>query len=77
SGAILEQDKNRLVLKVNSSENVIKFRYFPFLESSSCLLEKEAFAPELPLIKLTGCEPGSTVEVKSKPVWQRVWESLK
>ena len=64
-------DENSIQVTPQTSEVTIKFRYFPFLKSSGCLLQPETYN-ELTLIKLTECTPGSMVTISSINALQRV-----
>lgn len=44
---------------------VIKFRYFPFLESSACSIKPLEISKELQLIELSGCPVGQRVTIQS------------
>jgi hypothetical protein len=44
---------------------VLKFRYYPFIEASSCQLRPEPSAAGFDLISLSGCSPGTRITIKS------------
>jgi hypothetical protein len=71
-GSILEQSSNHVTLHVDSTDAVVKFNYFPFLKSSGCKIEPFEAAEEVTLIKLTACQPGSTVTISAGSAWSRV-----
>lgn len=63
--AVLSQQIDRIVVRVEDSEAIIKFNYFPFLTSSNCELSPYQAAPELTLIKLSSCRPGEDTIIQS------------
>lgn len=63
---VLSQGPNEVKVKINSSEAVIKFNYFYFLESSGCTLSPEPIIPGAPFIRLTNCNPNSEVIIRGK-----------
>ncbi len=72
AGELLKQTTNSVVLRVNTSEAVVKFNYFPFLSSSSCQMSPYSIE-EVTLIALQDCRPGEEVTIKSVSAFQRVF----
>lgn len=64
-GEILEQTSNGVKVRVDSERAVIKFNYFPFLNSSSCKISGREVQHLLTFIELSGCKPGETVLIES------------
>jgi hypothetical protein len=72
----LEDRESSLIVTPQTEEVVLKFNYLPFLESSSCQISGETVAPEITLIRLSHCTPGSTVTIRSVNAFKRVGASL-
>jgi len=62
---IIEEKDNLLKIKVHSSELLIKMNYLPFLYSSSCKLDKETVQTDINFVRLSECNPGTTVTISS------------
>ena len=71
-GEILEQSSSGVKLRIDSKDAVIKFNYYPSVESSSCELSSKLVAPDTEFIELQNCTPGETVQIQSKSFWNRV-----
>ena len=71
-GEILEQNSHQIRLRVDESDAVIKFSFFPFLTASGCALSSEKVAPEVEFIHLRECTPGATVTIESVNAFQRL-----
>jgi len=65
SGKIVKQLNNKLILKVNNEDNVIKFKYLDFLESSACEISKEPVSKTLNFIKLENCPLNTEITIKA------------
>lgn len=64
-GEILEQNAHSVHIKLNSSDAILKFSYFPFLVADSCTLNAHDAGLELPLIKLSNCPVGKRLIIQS------------
>lgn len=67
-GAIADfsQDSNSATFTPLSSRVVLKYRYFPFLESAAgCVIAPYPVAPDLSLVELSDCPVGARVTLKS------------
>jgi hypothetical protein len=65
----LRQDTNSAHLTPRSERVVLSFKYFPFMTSSHCTIKPFSAAPDLTLIELSGCTPGTSVTLESiKPL---------
>ncbi len=76
SGNVLTQSSSGLTLKVNSSNAVIKFKYYDFLEVSGCesiLPHNIENSEDLVFTSLTNCNPNAIVYIKSKSIFKRVF----
>lgn len=73
SGTVLRQNTNSVVLRLNTPEATIKFRYFPFVEAVGCTVAPESVAPELALIKLSDCITGSEIRIRSRGIYRRLF----
>lgn len=64
-GEILKQTNNSVTLRPGTDSVVLKFNYFPFLESSACELSSANVVNELYFVKLDKCPVGKEVVIKS------------
>lgn len=65
SGTISRQDTNGVTFIPTSSEGVLSFTWFPFLQSSRCTIAPHAVTKEVTLIRFTGCAPGEPVTLSA------------
>ena len=72
SGEVLRQSDNGVVLRVDTADATIKFRYYPFLKVSGCEL-RPVEVSTLTLISLHACTPGQEVSISSVSPWRRFW----
>jgi MFS family permease len=74
NGEVIEQTGSNVLLRVESGEAVIKFRYLPFLRVDGCaeIAPFEA-GPKTTLIKLSGCQPGQPVSIKAASILSRIF----
>jgi hypothetical protein len=56
---------NKITFTAESTDILLKFNYFPFLQSSQCSLTPHVISPELTFIKLSGCAVGEQVTIES------------
>jgi hypothetical protein len=61
----ISQNSNSVTFTPLSDRVVLKFKYFPFLESSGCMVTPYDVAPDLSLVELSGCPIGKQVILKS------------
>jgi hypothetical protein len=61
----IRQDTNSAHLTPRSVRVVLSFKYYPFIKSSDCTIKPFFAAPDLTLIELSGCTPGTSVTLKS------------
>ena len=73
SGSIDLVDSNHLELTPSSPNVTIKFRYFPFLKSSTCELAEAPVDEALSLIQLRNCTPGTRVSIQSVNPLKRIF----
>lgn len=50
----------------------LKFNYLDFLQSSGCVMKGEQVAPEITLIRLEQCKPGTEIIIRSKSALSRL-----
>ena len=74
SGEFVSQTSNSVTVRLHSKDAVLKFNYFPFLQSSTCRISPERVSPEVKLIKLSDCPENATVTINSQPPWRRVFK---
>jgi len=74
-GQIIEQNTNSVRLKIDSGDAVIKFNYFPFLQSSHCSLSREEIAPTVNFIRLSDCPADTDITISSRPGYTRIFQS--
>ena len=72
-GEILEQGANKLRIKMKSSEAILKFNYFSFLESNMCQLSENKLEGGLSFIKIHDCAPGTELSIKGKTGFRRLF----
>jgi hypothetical protein len=72
SVAELSQNSNSATFTPMSNRVVLKFKYFPFLESSGCTIAPYSVAPDLSLVELSGCPIGQSVTLKSVTPYRRL-----
>lgn len=70
---LVEQNTNSISVRLQSSEALLKFNYFPFLTSSACKISGQSVAPELTFIKLSACPLNQTVTIKATRPWRRIF----
>ncbi len=68
----ITQLENGVSFIPRSSEIVLRFNYFPFLEAKGCGITQESVAPEVKFVKLTNCYLGSKTVLRSKPARTRI-----
>lgn len=71
SGEVLEQRGNSIILRMDSSEAIIKFNYLPFLVSTSCTLSPAPVAPEINFIRISDCQTSDHIVIESKSPLRR------
>ena len=71
-GEVLQQDSSSATIRVDSSESVIKFKYFPFVTAEPCQVEPYHLPDDLMLIRLKGCPVGATVKLQAKTGFWRL-----
>jgi hypothetical protein len=71
----LSFSSNSLTLTPTSETVVLKYRFFPFLTSSGCILSPFSHGSGLELIQLSNCTPGQPVTVRSVAPIQRLMGS--
>lgn len=74
-GEILEQTPGRVVFQLShqSPEVVLKFRYFPFLQSTACSLKEERVRKDLSYIRLINCPVGTPITLSSVGLITRIF----
>lgn len=73
SGDLLEQDSNHVKLKITSSEAVLRFNYFPFLEVDGCeSISAFPIRNSLEFVSLSGCRKNEEIIIRSVPLYKRV-----
>lgn len=76
SATKIDRAEDRITLIPTSSSLTLKFRYFPFLRSTSCTLSPESVRSDLSFIHLEGCTPGDEVTIESVSPLQRIEQEL-
>lgn len=71
-GEIIEQTSNSVTLTTTTSDAVIKFSYFNFLESTNCELNPFEAAPNIKFIKLSHCRVGEEIRIHALGPLDRV-----
>lgn len=74
TGEIINQSSNGITLRLDTAEAIIRFTYFPFLESSACKLSPASFGSDVRLIKISDCSPGTVLSIKAKNAFRRLWD---
>lgn len=72
AGEVLEQGPSFIRIRADSPQAVIKFRWYPFLKSSSCILSERVVADDIRFIELSGCQPGQEVRIESGSPFERI-----
>jgi hypothetical protein len=72
TGEVVLQEWHALTVKPASERIVLKFKYYPFLSSTSCELRPYPVAPELTFIELSKCIPGKDVHLESISPFRRL-----
>lgn len=73
-GKVLEQNTNSVKLEVKTTENVIKFKYYPFLQSSECQIEPFPVAGNVTLCKLRNCPVNKEITINSVSAFKRIFK---
>jgi hypothetical protein len=72
SGELINQYNNKIVFRPNSKSVVLKFNYFPFLQSTACELKPFQVSENVTLIAAENCPAGKIVEISSIPPLKRI-----
>lgn len=73
NGEILSQDKGLIKVRINSSDAVIKFHYYPFLSSDTCKISPFNISSTIQFIKIENCPPDKIVTIKAKGPFSRLF----
>lgn len=65
AGTITRQDTKSVTFVPSSSEGVLSFTWFPFLESSRCTISSYPVGKEVTLIRFAECTPGEPVTISA------------
>jgi hypothetical protein len=65
AGSPVQQSDNSIQLTPSTERVLLSFKYYPFLRSSQCSLRPFSVAPDLTLMELSGCNPGTPVTIES------------
>jgi hypothetical protein len=71
----LSSTSHSITFTPKTSEITLKFKFFPFLTSSGCSLERASSDIGIDLIRLVGCTPNSSVTISSVPPLTRLLRS--
>ncbi|NLF25666.1 MAG: hypothetical protein GX589_08445 [Deltaproteobacteria bacterium] len=71
SGEILDQDFRSFTLKLDTSQALIKFKYYPFLTSTACRLSERAISKNVRFIELADCPLNTPIRIEALPPWRR------
>ncbi|MCB0310153.1 MAG: hypothetical protein KDD42_02890, partial [Bdellovibrionales bacterium] len=71
-GELILQGSDNIKIKLNSTGAVLRFNYFPFLESSDCKLQPFRVTEQIDFIEVTECPVNKEIEIRASPVWKRV-----
>ena len=72
-GDLLPTQTGILITKLNSPSAIIKFNYFPFLESPQCKVTPYLVSESVTFIRLTECSQSTNIEIRSVSPWRRLW----
>jgi hypothetical protein len=65
AGKILKQDLSSVRLTLETSDAILSFRYFPFLQASGCNIKPYRIIDELPFVHLSDCPIGQDIVLDS------------
>lgn len=71
-GRVVSQGIDHIEIIPQTPALTIKFRYFPFLVSSTCTIVPKQVSQTIALIGLTGCKPGEAITIRSLSPLSRV-----
>jgi hypothetical protein len=66
------QTRNSITFAPRTERLVLKFRHFPFLTSSHCVLKPFQAGPEITFIELSQCPVGTPVTIRSVSPLERL-----
>ena len=73
AGVLTNQNLNSISIRPSTKDVVLKFNYFPFLQSSSCKISPFEKSENVRLIKLSNCTPGKEVVINSVSAFKRTF----
>jgi hypothetical protein len=72
SGTVLAQTTNSVLLNLDTSEAVIKFKYFDFLKVDSCKVYPVQYDESFTMVGLKGCNINKTLKLVARTGFSRV-----
>jgi hypothetical protein len=69
----ITQTSHSVTLVPQTPHVILKYRYFPFLTADTCKIQPHEAAPELDMIELSACTPGTPVTIRSVGIGSRVF----
>jgi hypothetical protein len=73
SGELTHFDDRSVRVKLESPSAVLKFNYFPFLESTGCSITPFSAGESVSLIQLSNCPVGEEIVIRAGSPWRRVY----
>lgn len=72
SGTFQKQDSSSVTLTPHTTEAVIKFTYYPFLQSTGCTMSPYPLPGDITFIKLSNCTPDQEITITAKTGFKRL-----
>ncbi|RMD83842.1 MAG: hypothetical protein D6808_08025 [Candidatus Dadabacteria bacterium] len=72
-GEIIDQQNNKILLRLDSKSAVIKFNYFPFLTSPQCKLSPYQVDKTMVFIRISHCVHKQAIVIKSVSPFKRLF----
>jgi hypothetical protein len=73
AGEILEQPSDGIVLRLDTPQALIKFRYTPALEAPGCTIQGRPVYKGVAFIELTNCQPGREIYIRERAPWKQLF----
>ena len=75
SADILEQRSDGVLLRVQSKNALLKFRYNRALEAPGCVVKPRSMYGNISFVELKDCTPGATIYLREKVPWRQLFLS--
>jgi hypothetical protein len=72
TGSVVKQTNSDVTLWIEDERSVIKFTYFPFIQSTRCTVSPYQITRTLSFIELSGCPVNSEVTLRSANAFERL-----